>query len=250
MGPWCCYGELNNGKVYSSLCFLFSFLPPSAVASSPDFTGHHSGLLLNPTVWAQLVWACPEPCKGHMVPNCLGTARCLLLHGDGWGQAHCWLRSAPLTCPGKLLSLLFEDLQKSPQCCPQDPVPLTLVGTFLYLPLYIPLLKESYHHSSFLLCMQGFNILWRKRDVWKYSLHGGWQFTWGQHLHNCSRSEPTAWRGLHSMEWLGVGLPRRQVQPKLKIWLWMLWENTYFFKSMNISLLISVLWSFRTGRLI
>lgn len=249
MGPWCRYGELNNGKVYSSLCFLFSFPPHSAVASSLDFTGHHSGLLLNPTVWAQLVWVCPEPCRGHMVPNCLGTARCLLLHGDGWGQAHCWLRSAPLTWPGRLLSLLFADLQKSPWCCPQDPVPLTLVGTFLYLPLYIPLLKESYHHSSFLLC-RGL-IFFGEKGMCENTACMEGDNSPGDNTSTTVvdlSQQPdvgfTPWSG-----W-GWDFQEDKCSPNLKYDCGCYGKIHIFFKSMSISLLISVLWSFRTGRLI
>lgn len=71
------------------------------------------------------------------------------------------------------------------------------------------------HITTLVYCCAGVWYSLEKRGYMKIACMGGWQFTWGQHLRNCRRSEPTAWHGLHSMEWLGMGLARRQVQLKL-----------------------------------
>lgn len=113
-------------------------------------------------------------------------------------------------------------------------------GTFIYIDLggsfiYISL-RSSPNKSRIttvsILSGQGFEIYFfflRKSSLWKYCFARDWVFPWGHQLHHCGRSELTAWNGLHSGDWLGRELPRRQIQPKLKIQLWRLGE-IYFYE--------------------
>lgn len=73
----------------------------------------------------------------------------------------------------------------------------------------------------------------------------GCQLIWGCYLYHCGTPELELWKRLHCHP--EKGLPR--ISPNIKYDCGS-YGKFIFMKSMDISLLISVLWSFRTGRLI